>query len=167
MKKISLTFLIFLIISFSLISFFHIDTSSAFGAEPFSGYNQDNQPEYYKNVEGSLPVIKKIILIDKNMAQDLSLAALAYTTDFSSQVKIQHIALKANTKISEMITLTLNYAQGGSIELASEILNNEADFLYIPEGELYLASGDQLKIECSNNNLTGTVKVTVRGEKTI
>lgn len=157
MKKISVTLLIIL--------FLIIGISPAFGAESIKGYNQDNQPEYYKSVEGSLPVIKKIILIDKNTTQNLSLAALAYTTDFSSQVKIQHIALKADTKISEMITLTLNYAQGGSIELAAEILNNEADFLYIPEGELYLASGDQLKIECSNNNLTGIVYLTVRGEK--
>lgn len=104
---------------------------------------------------------------DKTSSQDLSDAALSYTTDFTRRVKIEAVILRASVAITETITITLDSVNGANYDtvLAIGYLSAEQDFVFRPQGELNLQAGDNIKVQCTNANTTGTVYVTVKSSE--
>ncbi len=104
---------------------------------------------------------------DKTASQDLSLGALSYTTDFGRRFKLNMVALKATTGITETVTITLSSGQGTTynVVLASYNLEGESSYVWRPEGDLILYAGDEIKVECTNANLTGTIKALVKASE--
>lgn len=105
--------------------------------------------------------------VRKETSQNLASGPLAYTTNFAADTRISHVLLHASTNITETITIYFNSLTGANYDtllIPSQSLLNEANLCWIPDDEFMLLAGDEISITCTNNNLTGTVYVTVVGE---
>ena len=96
---------------------------------------------------------------DDTFSQNLASAALTHSLTFTKPTKLQKITIHASVAITEDITITLDSVQGASYDvvLRKKSLSAEQDFVYTPEGENDYQTGDIIKVECTNANLTGTV----------
>ena len=105
-------------------------------------------------------------LSTKNTSQDLSAAALDYTTNFAAKTKIIAVMLHADGAISETVTIKLNASGGANYDttLVTEALVSETDFVWIPDGDLNLTASDELDVDCTQAGGAQTVYVTVIGE---
>jgi hypothetical protein len=94
---------------------------------------------------------------DKSTSQDLSLGALTYTTTYGRKFKLEQINVHFSQAVTETFTITLVSALGTNYNtiLQSVALIAETDFVYRPQGEANFQAGDEIKIECTNANLTG------------
>ena len=99
------------------------------------------------------------LIPDITTSQDLSLAVLDYTTTLTRRFRIQRIIFHASVAITETITITLDSRKGANYDagLRKKSLSAEQDFIYIPDGENDYYAGDNIKIYCTNANLTGTL----------
>ena len=97
-------------------------------------------------------------------SQDLSSAALSYTTTIARQFKLEELCLHASQAISETITITRDSNSGANYDtvLAKRTLVAETDFLFRPQGECNFLKGDELKITCTKANSVGTVYVEIK-----
>ena len=98
-------------------------------------------------------------------SQDLSAGALLYTTSIGRNFRLEKIYFKASVAITETITITLDYKQGANYDIVLRVkgLSSESSFIYVPEGfDAVFLSGDEIKIQCTNANLTGTIYVEVK-----
>ena len=104
---------------------------------------------------------------DKSTSQNLASAALSYSADWGKKVKVEGVYFKASVGITETITITLDSALGANydIVLRKRTLSSEQNFVFIPEGELNLQSGDKLLIACTNANVTGVVYVNIKASE--
>lgn len=101
---------------------------------------------------------------DITTSQDLSSAALSYTTSIGRAFKLEQIIFHANVAISETITITLDAAAGAAYDtvLQEVTLVAEQDLVYRPQGECNLKAGDKIKVQCTDANGTGTIYVTLK-----
>ncbi len=101
---------------------------------------------------------------DSTFSQDLSAGALSFVTSFGRRFKVENIIIKASVNITETITITLDSVNGSGYDtiLESRDLVGEADFVWRPQGELRLQEGDEIKVQCTNANTTGTVRGSVK-----
>ena len=101
---------------------------------------------------------------DITTSQDLSLAAMSYTTTIGRKFKLEQILFHASVPITETITITLDSAKGANYDvvLRKKSLNAEQDFVFQPEGEINFQANDELKIQCTNANATGVLYVSIR-----
>jgi len=101
---------------------------------------------------------------DKTATQDLSSDSLTYTTDYGRKFKLEQVQVHFNAAVSETITITLDSAQGANYDtvLQEVTLVAETDFVYRPQGEANYQAGDEIKIECTNANLTGSCFATFK-----
>lgn len=104
---------------------------------------------------------------DKTASQDLSAGALSYTTNYTRAFKLEQILIKASVNISEVITITLDSASGSSYDtvLDSATLEAESDYVFRPSGQPNFQAGDEIKVQCTNANATGVVKVIVKASE--
>ena len=102
-------------------------------------------------------------------SQDLSTGALSYTTSIGRRFRLERILFHASVAITETITITLDSGQGATydVELRKKSLSSEQDFIYVPEGENNYYAGDEIKIQCTNANTTGTIYVTVKAREVL
>ena len=105
-------------------------------------------------------------LVRKETSQDLSVAALCYTTNFAHDTLVKWITLRADTNITETVTV---YFESGTSANYTTILDSAAlvaqnSFYYSVETDFLLEAGDEIHIGCTNNNGVGTVYVTIMGE---
>jgi len=96
---------------------------------------------------------------DKTFTQDLSAGPLSYTTTIDRNFKLEEVVLKASVAISETITITRDSKNGAAYDhvLASRVLVSESSYVFRPQGECNFRRGDEVKIQCTNANGTGTV----------
>jgi len=101
---------------------------------------------------------------DKTTSQNLASAPLSYTTTFARSFKLEQVLVHANAPITETITITVDSKHGANYDaiLQEVTLNSETDFVYRPQGEGNFQAGDEIKVECTNANLTGTIYVTIK-----
>jgi hypothetical protein len=101
---------------------------------------------------------------DITTSQDLSAGALSYTTAIGRKFKLAEVAIHASVDITETITITRDSKNGANYDhiLLSRDLSAEQDVVYRPQGECNFEVGDELKVACTNANLTGTVYVTIK-----
>ena len=97
---------------------------------------------------------------DITTSQDLSADALSYTTSIGRRFKLERILFHASVAITETITITLDSGKGANYDtvLRRKSLSSEQDFIYIPDGENNYYAGDEIKIQCTNANLTGVLR---------
>jgi len=114
-----------------------------------------------------MPVQNRALKPDKTTSQDLSAAALSYATDYGRAFHLESIRIHASTGITETITITLDSAKGANYDhvLATIELSSEQDFIYVPDDDANYQAGDEIKIQCTNANTTGTVYVTVKASE--
>jgi len=97
-------------------------------------------------------------------SQDLSLGALSYTTSIGRRFRLERILFHASVAITETITITLDSGKGVNYDtvLRKKSLSAEQDFIYIPDGENNYYAGDEIKIQCTNANLTGALYANIK-----
>ncbi len=94
---------------------------------------------------------------DLTATQDLSAGALDVTFDFGRKRKLEMLTVRFSQAVSETITITLDSAHGSDYDvvLSDVVLVAETDYVYRPQGECNLHSGDKIRLQCSNVNLVG------------
>lgn len=110
---------------------------------------------------------------DATASQDLSVAALSYTTSFGRKFKLEQVIFKfvnssnVRVPVTETITITLDAAQGVAfdVQLHRRTLVGQTDYVWRPQGEVNLQSGDKLKAECTNANGLGIAKVNIKSSE--
>ena len=101
---------------------------------------------------------------DVTTSQDLSAGALSYTTSYGRKFKLEKIFFHASEAITETITITLDSAKGSNYDvvLRKKGLVSEQDFIYEPEQEMNFQAGDEIKVVCTNANVTGIIYVKIK-----
>jgi len=96
-------------------------------------------------------------IIEMPFEQDLSVAALSFTTSFGVSFKNLSVTLKVSENITETVTITLDDALGSDKDavLKTGTLVAQKDF-YFNSDKVY-NSGDEIIIACTDANSTGTV----------
>jgi len=105
--------------------------------------------------------------LDKTTSQDLSSDALSYTTDYGRKFKLEQVIFHFSAAVSETVTITLDAKAGANYDtvLQEVTLISETDLVYRPQGEANFYEGDEIKIECTNANLTGVVYATIKSSE--
>lgn len=101
---------------------------------------------------------------DLTSSQDLSLAALSYTTSINRKFKLAEVAIHASVAITETITITRDSKNGANYDhiLVTRDLVDEQDIVFRPQGECNFEAGDEVKVQVTNSNVTGTAYITVK-----
>jgi len=101
---------------------------------------------------------------DITTSQDLTSAALSFTTSIGRKFRLDKIIFHASVAITETITITLDSVNGATYDavLRKKSLSTEQDYVYTPEGHHNFSAGDEIKIQCTNANTTGTMRVTIK-----
>ena len=101
---------------------------------------------------------------DITTSQDLSTAALDYTTTVARERKVEMITFKFSAAVSETVTITLDSANGATydVELLNVVLVSETDLIWRPQGECNIKAGDAIKIECTDTGGAGIVYATIK-----
>ena len=99
---------------------------------------------------------------DLTTSQDLSAGALSYTSAINRKFKLEEVVLHASVAITETVTITRDSKHGANYDqvLAKRSMVAEQDFIFRPSGECNFQVGDEIKIQCTNANLTGIVYIT-------
>ena len=99
------------------------------------------------------------LIPDITTSQDLSAAALNYTTTLDKAFKLEQIQFRFSQAVTETITITLDSAKGASYDIVLRVkdLVAEQNYVFRPEGEDNYQKGDQIKIQCTNANGVGTI----------
>lgn len=107
--------------------------------------------------------------VDITTSQDLSAGALSFTTTIGRRFKLERIIFHGSVAITETITITFDSGQGADYDavLRRKSLSNEQDFIYIPDGENDYYAGDEIKVQCTNANLTGTINVIIKTKEVL
>jgi hypothetical protein len=101
---------------------------------------------------------------DITTSQDLSIGSLSYTTSIGRKFKLSEVIIHASVAITETITITRDSVNGANYDhvLKSADLIGEQDFVFRPQGSCDNEAGDEVKIQCTNANLTGIVYCTIK-----
>jgi len=97
-------------------------------------------------------------------SQDLSSAALSYTTTVGRNFKLEEVIIKSTVNITETITLTRDSLQGAAYDVVinAKDLAGNSSYVFRPDGECNFIKGDELKVQCTNANTTGVVSVEIK-----
>jgi hypothetical protein len=104
---------------------------------------------------------------DITTSQDLSEGALSYTTSIGRKFKLAEVIIHASIAITETITITRDSKNGANYDhvLKSYDLASEQDLIFRPQGECNFEAGDEVKVQCTNANLVGTVFVIIKAKE--
>lgn len=114
-----------------------------------------------------MPFQNRALKPDKTFSQDLSQGSLSYTTEFGRRFKLEQILFKASVAITETITITLDSAHGANYDtvLGTIEMNGERSAVFRPQGEANFQVGDEIKVECTNANLTGILRGIIKSSE--
>jgi hypothetical protein len=106
----------------------------------------------------------KFLKEDVTTSQDLSSAALSYTTTVTQPFQLEAILFHFSVAVTEKITITLDSVNGANYDtvLRTINVNSATDAVYIPDSKINFYAGDKIKIACTNANATGTVYATIK-----
>jgi len=85
-------------------------------------------------------------------SQDLSSAALSYTTSIGRNFKLEEVIIRFSQNVNETITITKDSKSGSNYDAVKRKrqLLDTRDFVYRPQGEENYRAGDEVKVECTN-----------------
>ena len=97
-------------------------------------------------------------------SQDLSSAALDYTTSVGRNFGLEEVTIQSTVAIIETITISRDSLQGTAYDviLASDDLATEKSFVFRPSGQCNFIKGDELRVQCTKANSTGVVSVEIK-----
>lgn len=100
------------------------------------------------------------------ITQDLSLGPLNYTTTFSESVRIVEVEIHFDVMVSETILITKVFSDPNYNALRkSQNLVGNKDFVF--NDQIFLDTGSQLKVICTNNTATTNARVTISYSKVV
>lgn len=101
---------------------------------------------------------------DTTTSKDLSTGAMSFTTSINRRFKLEQIIFHSDVPITETINITLDSGNGVNYDtlLRSKSLSNESNFVFVPTGENNFYAGDEIKIQCTNANLVGTLYAIIK-----
>ena len=104
---------------------------------------------------------------DKITSQNLAAAPLSYTTNYGRKFKLEKVTFHFSQAVTETVTITCDSVNGANYDhvLQAVDLVSETDLVYRPQGEDNFQEGDEIKIQCTNANITGTVYVTIKASE--
>ncbi len=96
--------------------------------------------------------------------QDLTSAALNFTTSISRQWKLEEVTIHFSAAVTETVTIARNSKQGANYDtvLATLDLVAETDYVFRPQGECNFLDGDELDVDCTFANTTGIAYVEIK-----
>lgn len=105
-------------------------------------------------------------LLREELSQDLTSAAMDQSINYPYDVEIVQILVHASTNITETVTISFDSGTGSNYDtvLGTKSMSSEDDYVYRPLGQPIIPRADQLRIQITNANTTGTVYVTVLTE---
>lgn len=94
---------------------------------------------------------------DITTSQDLSAGELSYTTSVGRKFKLSEVIIDFSAAVTETITITRDSKNGVNYDhiLRQVDLIAESNFVFRPTGEINFEAGDEIKVHCTNANLTG------------
>ena len=101
---------------------------------------------------------------DLTTSQDLSSAALSYTSSTNRKFKLEEVTIHFSVAVTETVTITRDSAHGANYDqiLKKRPLIAEQDYVFRPEGECNFQDGDEVKVECTNANNVGIAYCTIK-----
>lgn len=105
-------------------------------------------------------------ILRDEITQDLSSAAVDTSIDYPYDIEIVQILFHASTDITETVTISLDSGAGSNFDtvLDEKDLSSEDDYVYRPLGQPVIPRSDKLRIQVTNANTTGTIRITVLTE---
>jgi hypothetical protein len=104
---------------------------------------------------------------DLTASQDLSAGALSYTTSIGRKFKLCEVIIHASVAITETITITRDSKNGANYDhvLSSRDLEDEQDLVFRPQGFCGFNEGDEVRVQVTNANLTGSVFIVIKSQE--
>jgi hypothetical protein len=104
---------------------------------------------------------------DITFSQDLSIGAgtpLDFTTSIGRRFRLEQILFRASVPITETITITLDSGKGAAYDIVLRVksLSSEQNFVFVPTGDNNFYAGDEIRIQCTAANDTGTISGIVK-----
>jgi hypothetical protein len=103
---------------------------------------------------------------DQTFSQDLTAGVLSFTTTTTNNkpFHLDQVIIKFTVAISETVTISIDSVKGSAYDtiLKNDILINQSDYVYRPQGDAIFNAGDEIKVECTNDDATGTVNGIVK-----
>jgi hypothetical protein len=99
----------------------------------------------------------KFLKPDITTSQNLATGDLDYTTSIGRAFKLDQIIIHFSVAVTETITITLDSKNGANYDtvLRTVDLSAEQDFIFKPSFEANYQAGDEIRVQCTNANLTG------------
>ena len=110
----------------------------------------------------------KFLRPDIIISQSLVANPLLYTTSIGRKFKLERIIFHASVAITETITITHISKQGTTYNSVMRVksLSSESDFVFVPEDNTFFLDGDEIRLQCTNANITGTLYCTIKTSET-
>jgi hypothetical protein len=112
---------------------------------------------------------------DLTKQQDLTAGALSYTSSIGRRFRLEQVILRftdgAGTAVAvtETITISLDSKHGEDYDVVLRVkqLSAESNFAFQPEGQINFQSGDEIKVTCTNANLTGVANLIIKTQEVL
>ena len=106
---------------------------------------------------------------DASFSQDLSLAALSFSTSYGRKFKLEGIYIHTTVPITETITITLDSGKGATYDTVERVksLSGESNFVWVPEGQKNYQANDVIKIQCTQANGVGIIYGVVKASEVL
>ena len=96
-------------------------------------------------------------------SQDLSISAASVSTSETSPFELLFVAVHASTSINETVTIRFISGDGSDYNTMIDSIDlSGTDLFWQPSNRLICKAGDQIQVEVTNANLTGTVYITIQ-----
>ncbi len=102
---------------------------------------------------------------DQDFQKDLSAGPLLFTTTTNGKAfHLDQIIFKIDQAISETITITLDSVKGSAYDGIPQevVLVAESSFVYRPQGHANFNAGDEIKVQCTDDNSLGVISGIVK-----
>ena len=122
--------------------------------------------EHLKDANDAIVVLRKNIA-RKTTTQNLSSAALDYTTDISEKWQISQIMIHSDTPLNETVKVYIDAIDGANYDtlIANEGFNGGTDMVLVAGwnmAPIIGEDGDEIKITCTNTGGAGIIYVTIK-----
>ncbi len=114
---------------------------------------------------GSLPPTNESIT-ETTASQDLSSAAMSEVTSIGADFRLNYVTLHFDAATTETVTISVDANEGANYDtvLIEEDLNAETDFFWQPDGNLDFLSGNEVKVEVTDDNGANTAYLVISTE---
>lgn len=101
---------------------------------------------------------------DLTSSQNLALGALSYTSSTSRAFKLEEVLIHFSVVVTETVTVTRDSVNGNNYDTILDVgyLVGQQDYVFRPQGECNFQVGDEVKVQCTQANLTGVAYLVIK-----